>query len=147
MYTSQNENGNGTNGNNKKENDLNIDWPRFLVMQDSVKDSAALKKLSPFAISKGLIGIAGEPKSVKKTSFGLLIEVSKKSHADNLLKTEAFANIPVKVTPHRTLNIVKGVIRCREMSGMSETEIAKELHDQSVTDVKRIFYPPKTNTN
>ena len=143
MYTSQNqngnENGNGTNGNNKKENDLNIDWPRFLVMQDSVKDSAALKKLSPFAISKGLIGIAGEPKSVKKTSFGLLIEVSKKSHADNLLKTEAFANIPVKVTPHRTLNIVKGVIRCREMSGMSEAEIAKELHDQSVTDVKRIF--------
>ena len=121
------------------ENDLNTDWPRFLVMEDSVKDSDALKKLSPFAISKGIIGLAGEPKSVKKTSFGLLIEVVKKCHADCLLKTEVMANIPVKVSPHRTLNTVKGVIRCKEVRGMPEAEIAKELHDQFVTDVKRIY--------
>ena len=36
-------------------------WPRFLVIGSS--DDESLRKLSPFAIQKGL---AGEPKSVKK---------------------------------------------------------------------------------
>ena len=114
-------------------------WPRFLVIQDEVKESNTLMKLSPFAISKGITGLASKPVSVKKTSFGLLVEVSEKSHSDNLLRSTVLANVPIKVTAHRTLNSSKGVIRCRELSGMTEEEIAHELRDQSVSTVKRIL--------
>ena len=36
----------------------------FIVI--SSPDDGALKKLSPFAVQNGLVGLAGEPKSVKK---------------------------------------------------------------------------------
>ena len=120
-------------------NKCTSDWPRFLVIQDEVKDSKLLMKLSPFAIAKGITGLAAEPVSVKKTSFGLLVEVSKKSHAENLLKSKVLANVPIKVTVHRTLNSSRGVIRCRELSGMTEEEISDELSAQSVSVVKRIM--------
>ena len=128
---------------NRLENTLvpqnSDDWPRFLVIQDAVQDSNSLLKLSPFAIAKGITGLAAKPVSVKKTSFGLLVEVSQKSHADNLLRSKEMVYIPIKVTPHRTLNSSKGVIRCRELSGMTEEEIADELSEQSVSAVKRIM--------
>lgn len=113
-------------------------WPRFLVMEGTDNDNS-LKKLSPFAVSKGILGIAGEPKSVKVISQGLLIEVSKKTHSDNLLKCTEIAFVPVKVTPHKTLNSRKGVIRCRELSDMQEEDIKTELASQKVTYVKRVF--------
>jgi len=114
-------------------------WPRFLVMQTSRDDDESLQKLSPFAIALGIKGIAGEPKSVRKISQGLLIEVSKRAHAQNLLKTSTFVSIAVTVTAHRTLNFRKGVIRCRDLAGLSEEDICRELHDQHITNVKRIY--------
>ena len=39
-------------------------WPRFLIIGSI--DEGALQKLSPFAIDKGLQGMAGSLKSVKK---------------------------------------------------------------------------------
>ena len=44
----------------KKSNVTTSNWPRFLVV-------GALNKLSPFAIQKAIVGLAGEPKSVKKS--------------------------------------------------------------------------------
>ena len=53
---------------------------RFLVIGSS--NDKALKKLSPFAIQKGLEGLAGEPKSVKKLRSGsLLIECATERHS------------------------------------------------------------------
>ena len=112
-------------------------WPRFLIMEGTAIDTP-LKSLSPFAISKGIQGIAGEPKNVKSISQGLLIEVAKKSHSDNLLKCKEIANVPVKVTAHRTLNSRKGVVRCRELANMDEEDIRRELGSQKVSHVKRI---------
>ena len=39
-------------------------WPRFFIISST--DDGVLKKLSPFAIQKGLVGLAGEPKREKK---------------------------------------------------------------------------------
>ena len=114
---------------------MNTNWPRFLVMRGTSSDTP-LKNLSPFAIAKGIQGIAGEPKSVKSIAQGLLIEVSRKSHADNLLRTTKIAQIPVSVTAHRSLNSCKGVIRCRDLAGMAEEEICHELADQGAIHVK-----------
>ena len=46
-------------------------WPRFLIISST--DDGALKKLSPFAIQKGLVGLAGEPKSVKKIERWVIV--------------------------------------------------------------------------
>ena len=120
------------------ENEIETYWPRYLVMQASTPNDESLKKLSPFAISLGIRGIAGEPKDVRKINQGLLIEVTKRSHALNLLDTFIFVNIPVTVSAHKTLNSRKGVIRCRDLAGLPEDDICRELHDQHVTYVKRI---------
>ena len=112
-------------------------WPRFLVISSS--DEGALKTLSPFAIQKALVGLAGEPKSVKKIRNGsLLVECSTERHSQCLLKSKIFCNIKIHVTPHLSLNTSKGVIRCRDLEGMSDDEICKELSSQDVAVVKRI---------
>ena len=62
--------------NSKKWNVVSSDsWPRFLIIASS--DDGNMQKLSPFAIQKGLVGLSGEPKSLKKLKNGtLLIECS-----------------------------------------------------------------------
>ena len=112
-------------------------WPRFLVIGSA--DDETLKKLSPFAIQKGLQGLAGEPKIVKKLRNGsLLVECSTESHSKNLLKSKRLCGISITVNPHTYLNSSKGVIRSRELEGVSEEEICENLSSQGVTSVKRI---------
>ena len=120
------------------ENLNNESWPRFLVMEDA-EDGGSLAKLSPFAIAKGIQGLAGEPKMMKKIRQGLLVEVATKVHSDLLLKSTSLANVPIKVTPHRTLNSCKGVIRCSDLSNDAEDFILSNLSKQNVSHVRRIF--------
>ena len=50
----------------ENDNDNNYDnktWSRFLVIESA--DERELAKLSPFAVSKGINGLTGEPKSLK----------------------------------------------------------------------------------
>ena len=57
-------------------------WPRFITLEAESTDTQTkpLTKVSPFIIQKGLQGIIGTPKSVKKLKSGaLLIEVAKNS--------------------------------------------------------------------
>ena len=98
-----------------------------------------MKKLSPFAIQKGLESLAGEPKSVKKLRNGsLLIECATERHSINLLKSKTLCNIPINVIPHTTLNFSKGVVRSKDLEGVSEEEICENLSSQGVSSVKRI---------
>ena len=55
-----------------------------------------------------------------------------------LLKTTRFVDRPIRVSIHEALNSSRGVIRCRELSGMKETEIKKELQEQGVAEVHRV---------
>ena len=114
-------------------------WPRFLVVSP-VDEEKPLTKVSPFAIHKTIVSVAGQPVSdIKRQRSGeLLIQVAKKSHANNLLTLSHILNIPVKVTPHKTLNSVKGVIREYDLLHCDEKEIFEELSEQGVTCVKRI---------
>ena len=47
------------------------------------------------------------------------------------------ADLPVSVSPHRTLNSSKGVIRCRDLK-LSQEEIIQEHSPQGVTDSHNI---------
>ena len=55
-----------------------------------------------------------------------------------LLKTTRFADRPVRVSIHKALNSSHGVIRCRELSGVTEMEIRTELQEQGVVEVHRV---------
>ena len=113
-------------------------FPRFVVIESS--ENKQLSTLSPFIVEKQLNAILGTPKSVKKLgSGGLLIEVSRKQQAENLLRCTKFYNISVTCSFHKTLNSSKGVIRCPDLAGVPESEIADELGDQKVSGVKRII--------
>ena len=66
------------------------------------------------------------------------MECSRKTQTENLLKTVNFADRPVHVSVHKTLNSSCGVIRCRELSDLSEIEIRDELKTQGVVEVHRV---------
>ena len=76
-----------------------------------------LSKLSPFAIHKGVKGIAGGEVIIKRQFSGdVYLTCSKDSQSDNLLKCALFGGIaPVAVTAHKSLNSSTGVIRNWEL--------------------------------
>ena len=125
-------------------------WSRYILLDPN--EEKGFDKLSPFAVEKGIKGLAGDPVSVKKLRSGaLLVEVSSRAHSVNLLKSKALVNVPMTVSPHRTLNFKKGVIRCRELENMDEAAIVVALTPQGVKEVKRIMVTRdgkrvKTNT-
>ena len=81
---------NDSDSENDNEND-NGTWPRYLIIEPV--HEGELAKLSLFAVSKGISGIAGEPKSLKRLRSGTyLVEVTRKSHADNLLRSKTTGN-------------------------------------------------------
>ena len=111
---------------------------RFLVVESS-NDDLPLSKLSPFAVQKGFQAMAGTLKSIKRLRDGsFLVECARKSQAMSLLKTTRFVDRPIRVSIHKALNSSRGVIRCRELSGMTETEITTELQEQGVVEVHRV---------
>ena len=96
---------------------------KFIVVE-SADIEKSFNKLSPFAIEKGIKGCLGEVASVKRQRSGaLVVEVLREAQAKNLLKLDTFVQCPVKVSPHRTLNFTKGVIRSNELLETSEEEL------------------------
>ena len=56
---------------------------------------------------------------------------------DILLKSNKFFNLPVEVSPHKSLNSSKGIIRDRNLKAESDENILEYLTPQGVTAVKR----------
>ncbi|GFV00666.1 uncharacterized protein TNCV_2950341 [Trichonephila clavipes] len=62
-------------------------------------------KKSSFLIQKALVGIGGEPKSVKRLRSGdLLIETNSALQTKSFLLAKSFLDCPVSVVPHKSLN-------------------------------------------
>ena len=112
-------------------------WPRYLIMSCTVDDKRFCS-FSPFAINRGIKGIASADVAIKRLFNGsLILTCNKKSDSDNLLKCVLFGNVaPVIVTPHRSLNSSKGVIKNWELANTDPEEIKREL--PFITDVHRI---------
>jgi hypothetical protein len=118
-------------------------WPKFLIIQgvdNGEERNSALAKLSPFVIEKTIQGCIGSAVQIKKLRSGqLLVEVSRRTQAENLLKLTQFASLPVSVSPHRGLNTCRGVIRSSELAGMDPDELVTELKKFHVSKADRIF--------
>ena len=117
----------------------------------STDGGKTLSKLSPFAIHKGVRGIAGGEVTIKRQFSGdIYLTCSKKSQSDNLLKCVLFGGVaPVTVTAHKSLNSSKGVVRNWELARTDPDEIKENI--PSIIDVQRIVVKRnnvevKTNT-
>ena len=121
------------------ENENDNQWPRFLIMEAA--DEKVPLNLNAFVLKKAIDGMANaELDNVKPMKSGrVFIEVETRQQCKNLLKTtKLLGYLPVKVSPHRTLNSSKFVIKCEELDKMEEDEIKKELQPQGIIAVKRI---------
>ncbi|GFY07885.1 putative RNA-directed DNA polymerase from transposon BS [Trichonephila clavipes] len=77
-----------------------------------------MTKISPFAVQKALIGIGGEPTSVKRfCSRDLLVETNSACQTKSFLLAKSFLNSPVTISPHKSRAIpAVGVIQVRRIS-------------------------------
>ena len=114
-------------------------------------EGKTLSKLSPFAIHKGVKGIAVGDVTIKRQFGGdIYLTCCKKSQSDNLLKCVLFGNVaPVVLTQHKSLNTSKGVVRNWELARTDPDEIKENV--PSILDVQRIIIKRnnmevKTNT-
>lgn len=112
-------------------------FPSYLVAA-SVDDQPI--NLSIFGIQKLLSCAIGDIKSAKKLRNGtVLIEVRNKHQANAALKMTNWVSQPVKVTPHRSLNTSRGIIRCRDFRDCDDAEVLNALSSQGVTSAKRLM--------
>jgi len=63
----------------------------------------------------------------------ILVETDKATYSKMLLGLAQLAGVPVKVSPHRSLNVSRGVISSRDIASCSVEEIVEELRPQGVT--------------
>ncbi|GFV98608.1 putative RNA-directed DNA polymerase from transposon X-element [Trichonephila clavipes] len=98
-----------------------------------------MARKSAFVIHKAIIGIGGEPKSIKKLRSGdLLIETTSALQSKSFMLAKTFLDFPLTVNPHKSLNSCRGVISEPDLLSSSEAEILEGLSDQGVTQVRRI---------
>ena len=111
---------------------------RFLIIHSEV-EGKDISLLSPFLIHKTIMSMAGEPKSIKNLRSGdLLIQCAKEPHEKSLLKMKTFCGLKCSVTPHKSLNTSKGIVRCPALIRQSSEHILEFMEEQGVTDVRRI---------
>ncbi|KAH8035163.1 hypothetical protein HPB51_004404 [Rhipicephalus microplus] len=67
-------------------------------------------------------------------SGDLLLELPEKHHYEKLGSLKAFGNIPVSVSPHRSMNTSRGVVSEADLLEMSEEELLEGWKEQNVTD-------------
>ena len=110
----------------------------FLLFIQKKKEKD-ISSLSPFLIHKTIMSVAGEPKSIKNLRSGdLLIQCAKEPHEKNLLKMKKFCDVKCTVTPHSSLNVSKGIVRCPALNKQTDEHILEFMKEQGVTAVSRI---------
>jgi len=73
--------------------------------------------------------------TVKKLQRGdILIKTESRVYAEKLMEMTSLANVPVNVSPHRSLNCCKGVIWCRDVACCDKEEIIDNLRSHDITD-------------
>ncbi|GFN87513.1 RNA-directed DNA polymerase from mobile element jockey [Plakobranchus ocellatus] len=103
-----------------------------------VISSKGSAKVASFKIHRELKSILGD-ETIEVTKLGsgdLMVELKSNDQAKKLGAIATFLDIPVTVSPHKSLNSSKGVIRSRDLRCCSEEEMVEEL--SGVTHAWRI---------
>lgn len=118
-----------------KNTTTNIAQGGFVVIKATEDDTL---KLSPFSINRGVKALIGEVLSIKTLRSGeLLVQTASAAQTTRALNLKEFMARGVECKLHRTLNHVRGLIRCMELTGY-EHEIVENMREQGVTGVRTI---------
>ncbi|KAM7292134.1 vasopressin V1a receptor-like [Ixodes scapularis] len=90
--------------------------------------------------ARGRFGPFGAPRAKKLHSEDLLVEVNTKKQSEALLRLTNIVDVEVSVSPHRTLNTVRGVLSEEAFLYTSEDELLEGLKSSGVVDVRRIVF-------
>ena len=91
-------------------------------------------------MAKAIVGKATSAKQLRRLKSGdFIAELENQQAIDTLLSTTSMARVEVSITPHRTLNYVKGVVYSSLLKDCSDEEILEEVNDQRVTHVRCIM--------
>ncbi|CAN8028558.1 unnamed protein product [Ixodes persulcatus] len=114
-------------------------FPRFLVMH--CKSEKPLQNCHHSLFPKHLCPLLERTSLPKKmTSGDLLVEIKTSEQSTALLSLNSVSDYKVTLTPHRSLNTVKGVISEDDLLESTEDELVDGLsdRDQGVVAAKRI---------
>ena len=115
----------------------NAHWPRFLYVTSPENKRLPL---SHPAVAKAIMGAATNAKNLRRLKCGdYVVEMDNEKAVKTLLSTTHLANERVTITPHRTLNSCRGVIRSPAFRGLSDKEILDDLKCQGVKNIRRIL--------
>ncbi|GFW55254.1 uncharacterized protein TNCV_116401 [Trichonephila clavipes] len=82
------------------------------------------------AIHRAIIGIGGEPKSIKRLrSRDLLIETNSAVQTKSFLLAKSFLDSPVNISPHKSPKTSRGVISEPDLLTTLEAEILDGFSD------------------
>jgi len=114
-------------------------------MAISTNGQKPLGSLNPFKLAQLLESAAGSKlANVTRLSSGYFlletIKLIKAIGTISLQKTELLGDIPVHISPHKSMNFTKGVIKTSDLKDMSQQEIIANMHSQDVIDCKRIAF-------
>nr|KAG5714114.1 hypothetical protein BaRGS_020442 [Batillaria attramentaria] len=93
-------------------------------------------RLHPFLVGETLRSCTGRPDASRLRSGDLLVECKRKAHSNSLLQLQKIGDYPVTVSPHRSLNSSRGVIRDEALADLGEAELIRTLKTQAVTHAK-----------
>ena len=114
-------------------------YPKYLMVI-STDQNTSLRTMSPFILAD-LIDHAAHGKIANATKLAneyILLETNSPAQSKSLLESTHWGNIPVKITPHNSLNFCKGVIKTPDIKMCTDDEIVAQLYDQGVIACKRI---------
>lgn len=134
-----------TSGSKRPRIESNPSSPEISIYDRFFKitmSTGSFKNVSPFLLHKALQSIFGTLSDTKKLADGsLLIEVTNEKQSKIASSLCMLHNYEVITQPHKSLNIIKGVVTCSDLSNCSDDEILDNLKSQGVTELFRL--PPR----
>ena len=122
-------------GNDNESSQFNFSFSKSRVIKS--EEAKPITSLSPFIIEKQIESLIGTPKSVRKLkNEPLLVETSRASQADSLLKVKKIFNTKVSVSEHISLNTSRGIMKDGTLNAETEN-IEEYLALQGVIACKR----------
>lgn len=113
--------------------------PKYLLIERT-DEAKTMIPVSPFLIELTIDTICGSVSKISKLKNGNVLVITKDvNQARKLVQLNKISTeINVKVTEHKTLNCVKGVVWCEDFQHLSDEEIIEGLKSQFVTGLTRM---------
>ncbi|CAL1300969.1 unnamed protein product [Larinioides sclopetarius] len=126
---------------NSKSDSFNVaqtELPKFLPEYLIIHGTDDKLKNVAFSDTKTQ-GAVGSVTSIKKLKSGdLLVESSTMKQSEQPMALTNFADVPIAVSGHKTLNYTRGVISSEHLMVVSEEEFVTELQSIRVASARRI---------